>query len=263
MSFINKLENARPGEKELALVWLGQAGFLIKTHQGKIILIDPYLTDYVNRVLQKDCGQGFRRMAAPLFEPEEIKADILLCSHEHQDHLDIDAMPGLLKNKTMKAYVNIASIGELKKNHLDVSRFSVVTKGNNYPFDEFVLTVTDCDHGSSTPEALGFILDFGFTAVYFSGDTSYNKERLSEVLKRKIDIALLPINGAFGNLNAYEAAELARDTGAKLCIPHHFWTFPAHSAPLGSPGDAIAAFPEKAPQCRLNLATPGEIMTIR
>jgi L-ascorbate 6-phosphate lactonase len=262
MDFLEKFGKVEPEEKEAAVVWIGQAGFLIKTHLKKVILIDPYLSDYANRSLRKENGQGFRRMTAPLFEPDKIKADILLCSHEHQDHLDIDAIPGLLKNETISCYTNVASIGELKKNGIDASRFKVLKKGETYKFDEFILTAADCDHGERTPEALGFMLDFGFSVVYYSGDTSYNKERLGDIINHKVDVALLPINGAFGNLNAKEAAELANDIGAKLCIPHHFWTFPAHSAPMGNPGDALKEFPKHAPYCTLNLATPGMIMII-
>jgi L-ascorbate 6-phosphate lactonase len=262
MEFLERLDKAKPGEKELVLVWLGQAGFLIKTQGGKIILIDPYLTDYANRILGRENGQSFRRMTAPLFDPEKIHADVLLCSHEHPDHLDIDAMPGLLKKADIKCYTNITSINELEKNGIDASRFNVLKKGMNVIPDEFNLTAVDCDHGDLAPEALGLLLDFGFTAIYYSGDTAYNKKRLADALGRHVDTALLPINGAFGNLNAKEAAQLANDLKAKLCIPHHFWTFPAHDAPLGSPRDALETFPVYAPECTLRLAAPGELMVI-
>jgi L-ascorbate 6-phosphate lactonase len=262
MEFLERLEKVQPGEKELALVWLGQAGFLIKTRKGKIILIDPYLSDYVNRVLQKENGQAFRRMTSPLFDPEKIRADILLCSHEHPDHLDIDALPGLLTNPLLSCYTNSTSIRELEKNGIDVHGFRVLNKGETIKFDEFDLTALDCDHGDLAPEALGLLLDFGFTSVYYSGDTGYNKRRLTEALRRRPDTVLLPINGAFGNLNAFEAAEFARELNARLCIPHHFWTFPLHDSPQGSPRDALEAFPKRAPDCTLRLATPGEILII-
>jgi L-ascorbate 6-phosphate lactonase len=262
MNFLERLDKAKPGEKELVLVWLGQAGFLIKTHGGKIILIDPYLTDYANRSLSKEHGQSFRRMTAPLFAPEQINVDVLLCSHEHQDHLDLDAVPGFLKKADIKCYTNVTSIDELEKNSIDTSRFNVLRKGTTVILDEFNFTAVDCDHGDLAPEALGFILDFGFTVIYYSGDTAYNKKRLADALGRRVDVALLPINGAFGNLNAKEAAMFANDLRAKLCIAHHFWTFPAHDAPLGSPRDALKMFPVHAPECILSLATPGELLVI-
>jgi L-ascorbate 6-phosphate lactonase len=262
MDFLNRLKKCKVGEKEIAISWLGQAGFLLKTHKGNIILIDPYLSDYANRVLQKDNGQAFRRMTAPLFDPAEIKADILLCSHEHQDHLDIDALPGLLKNSGIRCYINGPSMAEIKKANLDVKKFTEFKKGQTIQFDEFELLVVDGDHGELAPDAAGFILDFGFIRIYYSGDTSYNKKRLAGAIAKKPEVALLPINGAFGNLNAKEAAQFAKDLNAKLCIPHHFWTFPKHTGTLGNPIDAIELFPVHAPKCNLHLATPGEFLII-
>ena len=264
MNFIEKIAKIKPIKDEIALVWVGQAGFLIKTAGGKIIVLDPYLTDYTNRVLCAEHGQKFRRMCPAIFEPGEIKVDILLCSHEHEDHLDMDAIPVLLKDTNLAAFTNITSKEKLKNAGLtkEAERFTVLKKNEPVKFDEFTLTPLDCDHGEHTPEALGFLLDFGFTSVYYSGDTSYTKVRLADAIAKKPAVSLLPINGAYGNLNAEEAAMFAADLQTKLCVPHHFWTFPAHVGPKGTPLDALEFFPKYAPDCVLNLATPGEVMII-
>ena len=262
MSFIERIGNVKPGKEELALVWLGQAGFLFKTAGGKIILLDPYLTDYTNRVLKKEYGQVFRRMCPSIFEPGELKADILICSHEHEDHLDMDAIPVLLNDKELRCFTNITSKEKLASAGIDAERFVVLKKNEAIKFDEWSLLPLDCDHGEATPEALGLLLDFGFTSIYYSGDTSYTKTRLSGAIEKKPVVSLLPINGAYGNLNAEEAAKFAADLETKLCIPHHFWTFPAHVGPKGTPKDALDLFPKYAPKCVLNLLTPGEIMII-
>ena len=260
--FLDRLEKVNAKSEELVLSWLGQAGFLIKTAKGKLILIDPYLSDYTNRILCKEHGQAFRRMSAPLFDSDQIRADLLFISHEHPDHCDIDSLPGFLLNPTLACYTNLDSIKEVKKNGLPTDKILDIQKGDVDEFDEFKLTVADCDHGTQSPQAMGFIFDFGFVSVYYSGDTGYNKEKLAAIITRKVDIALLPINGAFGNLNAVESARLADDIGAKLCIPHHFWTFPAHDGPLGSPKDAIESFPKYARDCELRLCTPGEFIFV-
>jgi L-ascorbate 6-phosphate lactonase len=264
MNFIERLMKTKCAKDEAALVWLGQAGFLLKTADGRIILIDPYLSDYTNKALCAEHGQKFRRMCPAIFEPGEIKADILLCSHEHEDHLDMDAIPVLLKDNSLAAFTNIASKEKLKKAGLaaEPERFTVLKKNEPVKFDEFTLTPLDCDHGEYAPEALGFLLDFGFTSVYYSGDTSYTRARLAAAIEKKPVVSLLPINGAFGNLNAEEAAMFAADLHTRLCVPHHFWTFPAHVGPKGTPLDALEAFPKYAPGCVVNLATPGEVMMI-
>jgi L-ascorbate 6-phosphate lactonase len=255
--YLNKREVK---EKELAICWLGQAGFFLYTHEGKRILIDPYLSDYVNRLFADSEGQKFRRMTPMCFKPEKFHADILLSSHEHPDHLDIDSIPGLMAGGNTQGFINSTSLKELESNGIPTEHFTVLHRKDKIDFGGFTLTVTDCDHGDQTPEALGFYLDFGFLTVYYSGDTSLNRIRLRNIIQRKADIALLPINGAYGNLNAEEAAILSRELNAKVCIPHHFWTFPAHDMDCGGPLDAIRMFPEYAPECKLCLATPGEFM---
>ena len=260
--FLTRLEKVIPHGEELILSWLGQAGFLIKTAKGKLIVIDPCLSDYTYRINQKEHGQMFRRVAPPLCDPCQINADMLFISHEHADHCEIDSLPGLLINPESLCYTNSASIKEAASNNIPTDKFHEIKRGGIINFDEFKFSAVDCDHGTQSPEAMGFIFDFGFVSVYYSGDTSYNKERLADVITRGVDVALLPINGAFGNLNAQDAARYAGDLGAKLCIPHHFWTFPGHEGPLGNPKDAIEFFPKYAPGCILRLCTPGELILI-
>ena len=45
-----------------------------------------------------------------------------------------------------------------------------------------------------------------------------------------IDIAILPINGKVGNMNGRDAANLAKDIGAKLVIPCHYDMFEFNTA---------------------------------
>ena len=59
-------------------------------------------------------------------------------------------------------------------------------------------------------------------------------------------------------LNAKDAAYLAKDLKAKVCVPHHFWTFPLHNSELGDPMTAYRLFPDLAPDCKLQMLVPGE-----
>ncbi len=76
----------------MALYWLCQAGFAFKTSAGQIVYIDPYLSDVVERVI------GFKRMMTSPLEAEEVAADLIICTHEHLDHMDVDALPALAAN---------------------------------------------------------------------------------------------------------------------------------------------------------------------
>ena len=74
-------------EGSLALYWLCQAGFAFKTSAGQIVYIDPYLSDVVERLV------GFKRMMTSPIQAEEVAADLIICTHEHLDHMDVDALP--------------------------------------------------------------------------------------------------------------------------------------------------------------------------
>ena len=261
LTFKDKLKNIKVDKNTISIIWIGQAGFLLKTHKGKIIAIDPYLTDYVYKLLNKEYGYGFKRMTAPVFEPGEIEIDYLFSSHEHGDHLDVDAVFRLLDNEKTLLYSNEESKKIAIKANVPEKKITLIKKNMIMDFDEFSLIVTEADHGELCDDVMGFIFDFGFVKVYYSGDTSFNPEVLKTAIEIKPEVALLPINGAFGNLNAIDAAKLANMMNSKVCIPHHFWTFPLHKGEMGDPTDAIEAFPKYAPGCKLVLLSPGEVFT--
>ena len=85
----------------LAIFWLAQAGFVYKTPGGTIVYVDAYLSDCVHRMLS-DVLYGFKRiMPAPL-APEEVEADVVVCTHSHPDHFDYDAIPVLARNARIR-----------------------------------------------------------------------------------------------------------------------------------------------------------------
>ena len=258
-SFAEKFQALRVESGSAALVWLGQAGFLLKTTDGAVIAIDPYLSDFVYHSFRERDGLAYKRLTAPLFQPGELHLDAVLCTHEHGDHLDLESLPALLRGGT-PCYTNGPGAEKLLAAGADVSCVHELRKGDRVDLGGIGLLAVDCDHGSLAPEALGFLLDFGFLRLYDSGDTALTPERLGTALTCRPEVGLLPINGAFGNLNGREAAQLAAQLGLRLCIPHHFWTFAAHG---GDPMAAIREFRELAPDCELRLLTPGEICILR
>ena len=64
--------------------WLGQSGYAIAAG-GTRLLLDPYLSDAVERVAGRP-----RLVPAPL-RPQQVRADAVICTHDHLDHLDVDA----------------------------------------------------------------------------------------------------------------------------------------------------------------------------
>ena len=90
MNLSAEIVNQKVELNQLAIFWLGQAGYLIKDSEGRRVAIDPYLSDCCMRLC------NFKRLTPMLISAEELQADILCCSHDHPDHFDYDAMPAMM-----------------------------------------------------------------------------------------------------------------------------------------------------------------------
>src|ERR1700687_2879373 len=80
----------------LAIYWLSQAGFVLKGPSGKVVYIEPYISDVV------ESRFGFKRMMACPISADEVNADLVICTHEHLDHMDPDALPVIAKNPRVR-----------------------------------------------------------------------------------------------------------------------------------------------------------------
>lgn len=232
----------------LAIFWLGQAGFVLKTSEGRIVYVDPYLTDSVERLA------GFRRLMASVAAPEEVRADAVLISHHHEDHLDVDAIPVIARNSRAVFVAPAESVRRLLDMGIAASRCREIAPGREVSLGHVTVRAVFADHGDLAPDAVGFVLEYGFTRVYFTGDTAYRPERMREVASLRPEIILPVINGAYGNLGAEDAAALVRDVGATVVIPCHFWTFVEHG---GDPAAFRDACRRTAPAARLVFLTQG------
>ena len=92
--YMEKFSATVCAEGNLQIMWLGQAGFLFKNSKQKVLAVDIYLSDLA---MKKD---GNKRLTPAVISKEELKADIVLASHSHTDHLDLDSLPEILKGET-------------------------------------------------------------------------------------------------------------------------------------------------------------------
>jgi L-ascorbate metabolism protein UlaG (beta-lactamase superfamily) len=77
----------------LAVTWLGGAGFAFKTASGRVVAVDPYLSDSL------DHYYSWKRLPlSPIpMAPAELQADLVLATHAHEDHLDPETIPELVR----------------------------------------------------------------------------------------------------------------------------------------------------------------------
>ncbi len=230
---------------QVGVFWLGQAGFLFKTDGGKLIAVDPYLSDCCKRYA------GFKRLLPKLFQPYDLTLDALIATHAHYDHLDIDALPMLLDNGTTVFYGAMDTRAECEKLQI-TENVNYMSPGDLFRVAGETVTATACDHGELAPDAVGLLLEIGKRRIYIMGDTCYRPDLLSDPLYEDLDLLILPINGAFGNLNEKEAADVAKILNPKLTVPCHFWNFAEHG---GDPAK-FAAEMKNGPAYRI--MRPGE-----
>ncbi len=195
----------------LKIKWLGQGGYLL-WDEHTTICIDPYLSDAVNRVA------GRPRVFEAPFAPEELKADAVICTHNHLDHVDVDAIPRM--DQRIQFFAPSACKNTLTE--LGVLHYNEFNEGNFVKLGDFELNAVFADH--SVP-AVGVAVKHGENTLYFTGDTLYN-ERLTKV---KCDILFVCINGRLGNMNVVEAIKLAREIAPKTAVPNHYDMFESNS----------------------------------
>lgn len=250
MYFIEKYQTTHPKSGEIALFWLGQAGFIIKNSSGFVLVIDAYLSDLSYRL------DGSKRIMMNIIEPEHVGADVILASHSHTDHLDIDSLPIMMINGAKlicckKSYEMCKEIG------LDMSRVEAVSVGDTKFIKKFKIEAVYCDHGDFAPDAVGFIIETEGCKIYFVGDSAYQAKRMAFAANQDIDMILLPINGEYGNMNERDAAMLAEQVNAKITIPCHFGTFSRHK---GNPYEFETAMQLNAPSCMEYTMAQGEVI---
>jgi len=254
-----RIKQTEVSSGELAIFWIGQAGFVFKTAHGGVVYVDPYLTDSVARQLGH-LMYGFKRLTPTLIEPDEVEADLVVVTHEHQDHFDVDLMP-VLAGKSRMRFAGSSGCEQLfQAAGITADRYAVFRARQRLDFDGLSVTGVYADHGELAPDALGVLLQFGDITVWQVGDTAYRPDKWQDICQRGVDILIPPINGAFGNLDGAEAARLAADAKAKMVIPCHFWMFAEHN---GNPAQFLEACKALAPESQAHLMSQGELLLYR
>jgi L-ascorbate 6-phosphate lactonase len=232
----------------LALYWLCQAGFAFKTSSGRTVLIDPYFSDVVEREI------GFKRMMQCPMQEHEVAADLVICTHEHLDHMDTDALPALARAHTHFAGP-IECFKEFKRLGIAPDLCHLLCEGEALDMFGVGITPVFADHGDLAPDALGMVLDLDSIKIYHTGDTAYRPDGFAAAVKMRPDILLPCINGAFGNMDWSEAAQLVALVHPKVVIPTHFWMFVEQN---GDPGRFRQECGRLAPAVDVQLLKPGE-----
>ena len=194
------------------LRWLGVAFIEFITSDQKIILFDPWT---------KTDGNS----SCPLETQDIQKADLVLVSHDHFDHVTSAAV--ICKNtgallggpdETMKRIMKEEGLTV----HQVVNNGSgyIVGGGTTLPWVKVIST--PAHHTSNTSMPVGTIVKASDgTTIYHAGDTSLTAEMEIYARLYPLDVAILPIYG-IATMDSLQATEAVRLMKPKKVLPIHF-----------------------------------------
>lgn len=191
-----KVDEFSYGKNKLSITFLGHASLMFDFN-GTIIYVDP-VQQYAN----------FDTMP---------KADLILITHNHSDHLDKGAIAKIQKKGT-KFILNKASFDELKEGTVLANGQS--WEGLGIKVDAVPAYNTTPGHTQYHPKGRdnGYVLTLSGKRVYIAGDT----EDIPEMANLKnIDIAFLPMNQPY-TMTPEQVAHAVKMIKPKIVYPYHY-----------------------------------------
>jgi L-ascorbate 6-phosphate lactonase len=252
------VERCAPSPGTLAVWFIGQAGFILKFSSGTICYLDPWLSDL---------GGATRAYPIPL-DPDLIThCDLLLTSHDHGDHIDVDADPIIMRQSSHATWIGPSGAESLMRRLGGTPARTVLLNGDDVTTvrDVRITAIPSTHYGffseeRFTPEEeawyasipaqlpderrgrerfIGFVLECDGFTIYHAGDNNGYRGFLERLARwHRFDLMLLPINGrdwfreqhqVVGNFTYREAAQVAHAAHADLLIPYHYDGFVANN----------------------------------
>ena len=207
----------------------GQAGFIVKSSSGQLLAIDLYLSNCVERI---EGHKGFKRLLPQILSPSDLTFDVVIATHPHLDHYDIDAVPEMMsKGSHMFCSVDCEKLNKQLLMDYYNDSITYVKSGDHHLAGDFDITFVNCDHGQGAPDAVGVVVKADGKTIYEVGDSCLRLDRISEI-QQPLDVLISPINGLYGNMGSEETATLAGALKPGITIPCHYGMFASHGGDL-------------------------------
>jgi L-ascorbate metabolism protein UlaG (beta-lactamase superfamily) len=243
-ALIAEIAGTEPEPGTLAVWWLGQSGFLVKSPRG-VLLIDPYLSEHLTAKYAGTGREHVRMTAAPCRGGDLGMVDLVLASHKHSDHLDPGTLPALLAAAPRAALALPEAIeGHAEGLGLPAARRIGMVAGMMIEAAGFRVRAVPAAHeGLDTDGAgrhlyLGFVVEAEGRRLYHSGDSLAYDGLAGWLGDAPFDATFLPINGRDpargvpGNMTAAEAVDLALAVRPRWVVPHHYDMFTFNTVPV-------------------------------
>lgn len=217
--------------KGIKLTWLGHSAFRIETPEGKRLYIDPWIAG---------------NPMCPESEKNVQRADLLICTHGHFDHI-ADAVDVAKQHNSIAVGIYELCMWLEKKG---VKQTAPMNKGGTQTVADVKITMVHAVHSCGIQdgdqivyggEACGYVLEFSNgVKLYHAGDTNVFSDMtiIRDLYAPKI--ALLPVGDRF-TMSPREAAYACKLLKPETVIPMHFGTFPLLT---GKPSELQTLVPE-------------------
>jgi L-ascorbate metabolism protein UlaG (beta-lactamase superfamily) len=269
-AFLSDVRAAPARTGLLHLWWLGQSGFLVQ-HDGRFLLMDPYLSDSLTR---KYAGTDTPhvRMSARVVDPARLGfVSVVTCSHAHTDHMDDETIRPILAANPAVELVIPEAVRDAAAQRLGVERSRPLGMDDDVQREAAGFTIRGIPSAHDVRETdgaghhlyLGYVLEVGGRRIYHSGDTRHYEGLAERLAGFDLDVGLLPINGwsperrVKGNLDIDESVTLGLAAGMRLVVPHHFDMFEFNT---GDPAAFLAAAARGG--LAVKVLRPGERLTL-
>ena len=220
------------------LLWHGHAAFQIITPRGKVLLIDPWLTNPGRPKLPMGAGAAVDQVKAMQ------KVDYIFITHGHFDHVgDAVALAKQTGARLVASFelgTNLARLQGYPAGQMGYDTLMNIGGEIAIADGEVTVAMVPAVHSSSLDPGpgkekepleyggnpAGFVLKIkDGPTIYHSGDTAFFRDMELIGESYAPDVALLNIGGHFG-MEPAMAARAAEAVKARLVVPHHYRTFP-------------------------------------
>lgn len=214
---LNEIEETRVTDNSMVIWSLGGAGLAIKTRLSTI-LIDPYFG-------ASSSSDWVRMIAVPLDPKEIVDCDLLVSTHEHEDHCEKATVLAVAGRTGARFIGPESSCSRFLTWGVEGSRVTSLKPGGSFSLKDVTVTAWFANDPDAE-SAISIIIKCGDITVFHAGDSKFS-EGFSKIGEQGgVDIAVLALGrnprGHKYYMNACDLVEAARDLGASKLIPVHW-----------------------------------------
>ena len=265
-----KPEPSKWSDAQITTSWLGHATVLINFF-GITILTDPTLFPRVG-IRLPGFTIGPKRLIAPALGFDELpKIDIILLSHAHFDHFDLQTLRrfdehtrviSAAHTRDLLRWTRLRDITELHWNE----QKSIETSAGKINIFAFSVKHWGARKQRDTYRGYnGYVLERNGRRILFAGDTALTNSFAKLRERGRSDLAIMSIAAYNPWIRSHctpeQAIDMANAAGAQFIMPVHHQTFRLSFEPLREPIERFEAALHKSPE-RIALRQIGETFVL-